>query len=320
MTSDRKVVLNVKDLRLDASIGPLVEDVSFTVGRGEMVGLVGESGCGKTVTALSIMGLLPGHAVRATRGSIVFEGSDLLGLNEAQMNALRGERIAMIFQEPMTSLNPVMRIGDQIAEVLALHRDLGARARETEVARLLDLVRMPSAPAFLAKYPHQLSGGQRQRVMIAMALACEPTLLIADEPTTALDVTVQAQILDLIREMQDRFGMACILVTHDLGVVAETCARAVVMYAGRVIETATTTELFSRPRHRYTEALLRTVPAANEPGAPLPAIRGFVPPPDRRPTGCRFRDRCHAAEARCAEAPPMSGDGTHRYACWNPAP
>ena len=313
------MVLRVRGLTLAAEIGPLVEDVSFEVRRGEMLGLVGESGCGKTITALSILGLLPKHAVRVTAGSIEFEGSDLVGADEERMNDLRGNRIAMIFQEPMTSLNPVMTIEDQIGEVLAIHRRMDARARTREVARLLDLVRMPSGDAFRAKYPFQLSGGQRQRVMIAMALACEPSLLIADEPTTALDVTVQAQILDLIKEMQTELGMACVLVTHDLGVVAETCARAVVMYAGRVIETGSTTDLFAHPLHRYTEALLNTVPAANEPGTALPAIKGFVPPPDRRPEGCRFRGRCHASLDACTEPPPLVGDRTHSATCWNPA-
>ncbi len=319
MMSEPDWVLRVSGLTLAADIGPLVEDVSFDVARGEMVGLVGESGCGKTITALSILGLLPRPAVRATSGRIAFEGEDLLGLGEERMNGLRGNRIAMIFQEPMTSLNPVMTIGDQIGEVLTIHRRMTGRERMSEIARLLDLVRMPSSDAFRAKYPFQLSGGQRQRVMIAMALACEPALLIADEPTTALDVTVQAQILDLIKEMQSELGTACLLVTHDLGVVAETCARAVVMYAGRVIETGSTQDVFAKPLHRYTEALLDTVPAANAPGTTLPAIKGFVPPPDQRLDGCRFRDRCHAAVEACVKDPPTVGNGTHTATCWNPA-
>eukprot|EP00873_Tetraselmis_striata_P025086 jgi/Tetstr1/445350/TSEL_033148.t1 len=241
-----------------------------------MLGLVGESGCGKTITALSVLGLLPSQAVRVTRGRILFNGRDIARLGDDEMNAVRGNDISMIFQEPMTSLNPVMTIGDQIGEGLSLHRGLDGAEQADEVDRLLALVGLAGGRDQRRKYPHQLSGGQRQRVMIAMALACEPSLLIADEPTTALDVTIQAQILDLIGEMRARFGMACILVTHDLGVVAETCDTVAVMYAGRIVEQGPVTDVFRTPRHRYTEALLRTIPAANAPGALLPAITGTV--------------------------------------------
>ncbi|MCL4146853.1 UNVERIFIED_CONTAM: hypothetical protein GTU68_040175 [Idotea baltica] len=226
----------------------------------------------------------------------------------------------MIFQEPMTSLNPIMTIGEQIGEVLAAHRGMGSRERTQEIRKLLELVGLPSRDEELARYPFQLSGGQRQRVMIAIALACEPALLIADEPTTALDVTIQAQILELITAMRKRFGMACILVTHDLGVVAETCDRAVVMYAGRIAETGPVGDLFTNPLHRYTEALIRTVPAANRPGGLLPAISGMVPPPGERPPGCAFADRCSHALPKCRDsAPPEVQRGDHSAYCWNPA-
>ncbi|MCA1299570.1 ABC transporter ATP-binding protein [Stappia indica] len=313
-------LLDIRDLGLKAVAGPLVEGFNLTVERGEMVGLVGESGCGKTVTALSILGLLPHPAVQVSAGRILFRGTDLTTLDEPAMNGLRGNRIAMIFQEPMTSLNPIMTIGDQIGEVLALHRRLDGAACARETARLLDMVGLPGTSAQQGRYPFQLSGGQRQRVMIAMALACEPDLLIADEPTTALDVTVQAQILELIKEMQERLGMGCILVTHDLGVVADICDRAVVMYAGRIIESGKINALFGAPMHRYTRALLDTIPGANPPGQDLPAIPGSVPPPGERPSGCAFTGRCSAALDRCGtDLPPAINRADHHVFCWNPA-
>ena len=313
-------VLRIEDLCLEAGSGVLVDGIDLSVGDGEMLGLVGESGCGKTITALSVLGLLPSQAVRVTRGRILFNGRDIARLGDDEMNAVRGNDISMIFQEPMTSLNPVMTIGDQIGEGLSLHRGLDGAEQADEVDRLLALVGLAGGRDQRRKYPHQLSGGQRQRVMIAMALACEPSLLIADEPTTALDVTIQAQILDLIGEMRTRFGMACILVTHDLGVVAETCDTVAVMYAGRIVEQGPVTDVFRTPRHRYTEALLRTIPAANAPGALLPAITGTVPPPGERPPGCAFAKRCSAALPDCAGAkPPRAGTGDHFAMCWNPA-
>ncbi len=313
-------VLRIEDLCLEAGAGVLVDGIDLAVGDGEMLGLVGESGCGKTITALSVLGLLPSQAVRVTRGRILFNGRDIARLGDDEMNAVRGNDISMIFQEPMTSLNPVMTIGDQIGEGLSLHRGLDGAEQADEVDRLLALVGLAGGRDQRRKYPHQLSGGQRQRVMIAMALACEPSLLIADEPTTALDVTIQAQILDLIGEMRTRFGMACILVTHDLGVVAETCDTVAVMYAGRIVEQGPVTDVFRTPRHRYTEALLRTIPAANAPGALLPAITGTVPPPGERPPGCAFAKRCSAALPDCAGAkPPRAGTGDHFAMCWNPA-
>ena len=313
-------VLTIEDLGLRAREGALVEGLGMTVSAGEMVGILGESGCGKTITALSIMGLLPGPAVARFSGRIVLNGVDLTGLDERAMERVRGNDVAMIFQEPMTSLNPIMTVGDQIGEVLDVHRGLRGRALRDEAMRLLCLVGLESGPEQLGRYPFQLSGGQRQRVMIAIALACEPSLLIADEPTTALDVTIQAQILDLLLAMRERYGMACLLVTHDLGVIAETCDRAIVMYAGRIVEEGPVGALFAAPKHRYTAALIDTVPAGNRPGAPLPVIPGTVPPPGRRPPGCAFVSRCPAPLAQCAGTPPPTvGEGAHVARCWNPA-
>ncbi|MEA5501811.1 ABC transporter ATP-binding protein [Halotia wernerae UHCC 0503] len=314
-------VLRVDGLTIALGSVKLVEDLSFDIMPGEAFGLVGESGCGKSVTALSILRLIASPPLAITGGRIEFGGRDLLKLSEAEIRGVRGGEIAMIFQEPMTSLNPVFTIGDQIGEALAIHRSMSARAAASRAAELLDLVGIPAARAQLERYPHQLSGGQRQRAMIAMALACEPKLLIADEPTTALDVTVQAQILALIERLRREFGLACLLITHDLGVVGETCARVAVMYAGRIVEHGPTAEVFGRPRHRYTKALLETIPAANPPGKRLPAIPGNVPAPGRRGSGCTFAERCAAPLARCSgERPQLVRAGEHGVACWNPAP
>jgi len=314
-----KALLDIADLRIDVGNRPVIEGVSLTIHAGEMLGLVGESGCGKSVTALSIMRLLAEPPMRITGGSIAFEGTDILSLDEDQLRRLRGDRIAMIFQEPMTSLNPVFTIGDQIAEVVLLHRDVPRAAAEARAVELLTRVGIPSPKTAMGRYPHQLSGGQRQRVMIAMALACDPRLLVADEPTTALDVTVQAQILDLIDDLRRETGMAVLLITHDLGVVSQYCDRVAVMYGGRVVEEATSAELFAHPRHRYTEALLRTIPASNPPGVELPAIPGTVPPPGRRPAGCTFHPRCHAMIETCGKTMPDLVGDAHRIRCWNPA-
>jgi oligopeptide/dipeptide ABC transporter ATP-binding protein len=314
-------VLRVDGLTIALGSVKLVEDLSFDIMPGEAFGLVGESGCGKSVTALSILRLIASPPLAIAGGRIEFGGRDLLKLSEAEIRGVRGGEIAMIFQEPMTSLNPVFTIGDQIGETLTIHRSMSARAAASRAAELLDLVGIPAARAQLERYPHQLSGGQRQRAMIAMALACEPKLLIADEPTTALDVTVQAQILALIERLRREFGLACLLITHDLGVVGETCARVAVMYAGRIVEHGPTAEVFGRPRHRYTKALLETIPAANPPGKRLPAIQGNVPAPGRRASGCTFAERCAAPLARCAgERPQLVRAGEHGVACWNPAP
>jgi len=308
--------------RLDVTMRgiPVLEDVSFQIAPGETLGLVGESGCGKSVTALSIMRLLPNPPGRIAGGRILFDGIDMTALDAAGLRAIRGDRIGMIFQEPMTSLNPVYTIGDQIGESLIVHRGMSGSAAKAETAKLLDLVGIPSARNQLDRYPHEMSGGQRQRVMIAIALACRPKLLIADEPTTALDVTVQAQILDLIGRLRVELGMAVLLITHDLGVVAEFCDRVAVMYAGRIVEEAPAAELFRRPRHRYTEALLHTMPAANPPGRKLPSISGTVPAPVDRGDGCIFAPRCGFTVERCTrELPPLEGE-PHRLRCWNPAP
>ena len=307
--------------RLDVTMRgvPVLEDVSFQIAPGETLGLVGESGCGKSVTALSIMRLLPNPPGKIAGGRILFDGIDMTALDAAGLRAIRGDRIGMIFQEPMTSLNPVYTIGDQIGESLIVHRGMSGSAAKAETAKLLDLVGIPSARNQLGRYPHEMSGGQRQRVMIAIALACRPKLLIADEPTTALDVTVQAQILDLIGRLRVELGMAVLLITHDLGVVAEFCDRVAVMYAGRIVEEAPAAELFRRPRHRYTEALLHTMPAANPPGRKLPSISGTVPAPLDRGDGCIFAPRCGFAVARCTSELPSLEGASHRLRCWNPA-
>jgi oligopeptide/dipeptide ABC transporter ATP-binding protein len=306
--------------RGESAAARVVDAVSFAIGPGEAVGLVGESGCGKSVTAMSVMRLLPMPPAVIEAGHIRFDGRDLLTLSEAEMRRLRGDRIGMIFQEPMTSLNPTFTVGYQIAEVLMLHRGLSERAARAEAARLLTQVGIGAAERRLGQYPHQLSGGLRQRVMIAMAIACHPKLLIADEPTTALDVTIQAQILDLLRRLRAEVGMALLLITHDLGVVAELCDRVLVMYAGRIVEEAPAVALFEGPRHPYTAGLLASRPRLGETAKRLPTIPGSVPPPARRGAACNFADRCPRALARCrAEAPalvPMAPG--HSAACFNP--
>jgi oligopeptide/dipeptide ABC transporter ATP-binding protein len=314
-----ETLLAVEGLTVTMSDVPVVEDVSFALAPGETLGLVGESGCGKSVTALSVMRLLPDPPGRIASGRIVFDGVDMLALDIAGLRRIRGDRIGMIFQEPMTSLNPVFTIGDQIGETLIVHRSLGRAAAREEAGGLLDLVGIPAARRQLDRYPHELSGGQRQRVMIAIALACKPRLLIADEPTTALDVTVQAQILDLIARLRRELGMAVLLITHDLGVVAEFCDRVAVMYAGRIVEEAPAAAIFAHPRHRYTEALLRTMPSANPPGRKLPSIAGTVPAPGRRGFGCSFAPRCAARLENCPRELPKLVGQAQRVACWNPA-
>jgi peptide/nickel transport system ATP-binding protein len=302
-----------------------VDDVSFSVGRGETLAIVGESGCGKSVTALSVMRLVPDPPGRIVGGSVMLEGTDLLGLDEAEMRAIRGNRISMIFQEPMTSLNPVMRIGDQITETVRLHRTMSRKEAWKQAVEMLRLVRIPEPERRAQEYPHQLSGGMRQRAMIAMALACRPALLIADEPTTALDVTIQAQILALVLELQRELGMGLILITHDLGVVAQTAQRVIVMYAGKKIEEADVETLFARPRHPYTRGLMASIPRVPVPGvkaeARLVEIPGMVPSLTRLPKGCAFAPRCGFAIARCREEyPPLQTfDTDHLAACWRAA-
>lgn len=316
-----ETVLDVQDLRVEVGGRAIVDQVALSLNAGEMLGLVGESGCGKSVTALAIMRLLAEPPMRIAQGTIRLDGRDLVPLGEPALQKLRGHDMAMIFQEPMTSLNPVFSVGDQIAEAVRLHSPVTRKAARSRAADLLARVGIPAPTAALDRYPHQMSGGQRQRVMIAMALAASPRLLVADEPTTALDVTVQAQILDLIDDLRRENGMAVLLITHDLGVVSQYCDRVAVMYGGRVVETAPAADLFARPRHRYTEALLRTIPAANPPGTDLPAIPGSVPPPGQRPVGCAFHPRCAAATGRCrSDLPPLAQVSPfHLAACWNPA-
>jgi oligopeptide/dipeptide ABC transporter ATP-binding protein len=280
-----------------------VEDVSLSLAPRESLGIVGESGSGKSVTALSIL-RLHARATTAITGAIRYGGRDLMALPERDMRRLRGADIAMIFQDPMSSLNPVLTIEEQIGETLRLHQGLtGAAARKRAIG-LLDLVRIPDAARRIGEYPHRLSGGMRQRVMIAIAIACQPKLLIADEPTTALDVTIQAQILDLLRGLQEELGMALILITHDLGIVAEYTSRIVVMYAGRVVEQATAPALFATPLHPYTEGLLRSIPRIDVDVRRLTAIPGTIPDPGRAIAGCRFHPRCGEAQNSCRVAPP----------------
>jgi peptide/nickel transport system ATP-binding protein len=296
-----------------------VDGVSFHVDAGETLGIVGESGCGKSVTALSILRLLPKRNARIVGGAIRFEGTDLLTLPDARMRAIRGDRIAMIFQEPMTSLNPVHTIGEQIAESLRIHAGATPGAAMARAEEMLRLVRIPDPARRLRDYPHMLSGGMRQRVMIAMALACSPRLLIADEPTTALDVTIQAQILKLIVELKARAGTAVMLITHDLGVVAETCQRVIVMYAGRIVEQADVFALFDRPLHPYTQGLMQSVPRRSAARRHrLPEIAGLVPNLREALPGCAFAPRCRFAVAVChAEEPPMRAvEPGHLAACW----
>ena len=314
-------LLEVDDLRthFDTITGRVrsVDGVSWRLGPGETLGIVGESGCGKSVTALSIMRLVPTPPARHG-GAVRYRGTDLLALSEREMRKIRGDRISMIFQEPMTSLNPVLTVGRQIAETVMVHQKVGrAEARERAVA-MLKLVQIAEPERRVAEYPHQLSGGMRQRVMIALALACTPEILIADEPTTALDVTIQAQILELLKDLQHRLGMGVVMITHDLGVVAESCDRVVVMYAGRKVEEASTTELFDRPLHPYTRALMASMPSMNASATRLAEIPGMVPPPGELGPGCAFAPRCALASTRCRqEAPALESHGAaHLVACF----
>jgi len=316
-------LLSVRDLRTwfytDQGVARAVDGVSFDVHPGETLGIVGESGCGKTVTSLSILQLLPQPPAKIEAGSSIrFAGDELVGVGEKRMRALRGNDIAMIFQEPMSSLNPVYTVGDQIGEALRLHRRMDRKAARTESVRLLAEVGIPEPDRRVDEYPHQLSGGMRQRVMIAMALSCEPKLLIADEPTTALDVTIQAQILELLAALRAKHSMAVLLITHDLGVVAEVCDRVVVMYAGQVVETGTVYEIFADPQHPYTRGLLASLPSVDDPGQRLVSIPGTVPNPTAWPAGCRFRDRCSRSGEGCDAAQhlvTLPGEG-RAARCW----
>ena len=314
-------LLEVRGLRThfhtDRGLFRAVDGIDFSVGRGRTVGLVGESGCGKSVTSLSVMGLVASPPGQVAADAILFEGRDVLGLSADERRRLRGGKMSMIFQEPMTSLNPVHTIGQQIVEAILAHTQLSPQAAKARAIEMLELVRIPSAKQRVDDYPHLLSGGMRQRVMIAMALSCEPALLIADEPTTALDVTIQAQILELMQEMKDRFGMAIMLITHAMGVVAETCQRVTVMYAGLVVEEAPVEALFGNPRHPYTQGLIRSIPRVDRSAAKkqrLEAIAGTVPNMLEPPPGCRFAARCKFAMDICNQGiPPLKEVGTGHF-------
>ncbi|MBX3205476.1 MAG: ABC transporter ATP-binding protein [Labilithrix sp.] len=329
----RVPLLRVRDLvtsfRTEQGVLRAVDEVSFEVPEGATLGIVGESGCGKSVTALSILRLIPHPQGAIERGAVELRGKDILRLSEREMQEVRGNEISMIFQEPMTSLNPVYTVGAQIIEAIRLHQKKSRREARERAIEMLRLVGIPAPETNIDAYPHQLSGGMRQRVMIAMALACEPSLLIADEPTTALDVTIQAQILELIAKLRDKLGMSVVLITHDLGVVAEVASHVVVMYAGRVVERAPVASLFERPRHPYTRGLLRSLPsfeaapAATTDGprrrARLPVIEGIVPDLMALPPGCRFADRCPMVVDACRSSEPslepVGGDPKHLARC-----
>lgn len=296
-----------------------VSDVSYSIARGETVGLVGESGCGKSVSSMAVMGLLPGKATCRVQGDIRFDGMDLLNADKETLRKLRGNRISMVFQEPMTCFNPVVQIGKQIAEAIRLHKKLSRSEIDERVVELLSMVGIPDPSGVAKRYPFELSGGMRQRAMIAMAMCCDPELLIADEPTTALDVTIQAQILDLIRDMQKQTHTATIMITHDMGVIADICERVIVMYAGQIVEEAEKFELFDHPAHPYTKALLQSIPSVSDKGKKLFSIPGSVPTPGSIVQGCVFAPRCHKATARCLQECPelvMASSG-HSCRCWD---
>jgi peptide/nickel transport system ATP-binding protein len=327
-TAPAHAVLEVDNLQThfftEDGVVRAVDGVSYSVRSGETLGVVGESGCGKSVTALSVLRLVPTPPARIVGGSIRFEGRNLLDLTESEMESIRGNEISMIFQEPMTSLNPLLTVGRQIGEAIALHQGLSQRAAMSKAIEMLQRVSIPEAERRVHAYPHQLSGGMRQRVMIAMALSCNPKVLIADEPTTALDVTIQAQILELMRELQETFGTAIVLITHDMGVVAENADRVVVMYAGKKVEEAAADDLFDRPYHPYTKGLLGSIPnieaAAAGAGRPrLNEIKGMVPSLAALPRGCTFAPRCSFATDQCRAAyPPLAEQRRgHWVACWH---
>lgn len=321
--TEQKPVLEVRNLHtyFDTVVGTVksVNNLSYHVYPGETLGVVGESGCGKSVTAMSIMRLIPTPPGRFAGGQILYKGQNLLELSEKEMRAMRGNRISMIFQEPMTSLNPVLTIGRQIAETLRVHQGLNKKDAYARAVEMLRLVQIAEPERRVHEYPYQLSGGMRQRVMIALALACNPEVLIADEPTTALDVTIQAQILALLKDLQEKLNMAIVMITHDLGVVAESCDRVVVMYAGRKVEEAPVKELFANPKHPYTIALMASMPALNDESERLEEIPGMVPPLHQLGGGCSFAPRCRFASAKCHEQAPsleLGADG-HHVACFH---
>ena len=307
------------EFRIEGRWHAAIRDVSFAVGRHETLALVGESGCGKSITALSIMRLVPKANGRIAAGRVLLDGCDLAELDENELEKTRGGAIAMIFQEPMTSLNPVLPIGFQVAETLRYHTKLSSAEARAKALALLEHVKIPSAARRFDDYPHQFSGGMRQRVMIAIALACKPQIVLADEPTTAIDVTIQAQVLALLSELKAETGMAMIFITHNLGVVASIADRVAVMYAGDIVETAPVSTLFERPTHPYTEALLSSIPRVDRDARELKPIAGQVPPITAMPSGCRYGDRCPLRIERCASTPPLvplAGDPRHEVRCW----
>ena len=320
IVNEKDTVLEVRDLELwfngDYGAVKILNKVSFDINKGETLGIVGESGCGKSMTSLCIMQLL-NTPPAVINGSIKLRGRELLALSDKQMQQIRGNKISMIFQEPMTSLNPVFTIGNQLAETFMLHQGMSRKQAEKQAVKLLEMVKIPLPEQRVREFPHQLSGGMRQRVMIAMALACQPELLIADEPTTALDVTIQAQILDLMRELQKDMGTAIAFITHDLGVVYEMCDRVLVLYCGEMMEEAKAEDLFSNPKHPYTDGLMSTLPKFDQPGK-LPTIPGTVPPSGKYPKGCVFAPRCPYATEQCiANKPPVVDlGGDHKVRCF----
>ncbi len=315
-------LVKVEDLRTyfytEDGMVPAVDGATFHIDRGETLGVVGESGCGKSVSALSVLRLIPDPPGKILEGSsIMFEGEELLTKRESAMRKIRGNDISMIFQEPMTSLNPVYTVGDQIMEAIILHQGLSQREAKNRAIEMLRLVGISDPDQRVDEYPHQMSGGMRQRVMIAMALSCNPKMLIADEPTTALDVTIQAQILELMKELKEELGMAIMLITHDLGVIAEMAERVVVMYAGKIVEEATVFDLFGEPQHPYTEGLLNSIPRLDRAGGRLHVIEGVVPNPLNMPVGCYFNPRCPYAMDICrSEHPELIELNGRRVACW----
>ncbi len=326
MEKTKDILLNVSNLQTyfytEEGVSKAVDGVDYYVGKGETLGVVGESGCGKSVTALSIMRLIPQPPGKIAGGDITFDGKSLLGLSQQEMRKIRGNKISMIFQEPMTSLNPVFTIGNQIREAVQLHQRLSRKASLDRAIEMLRLVGISSPEQRVKEYPHQLSGGMRQRAMIAMALSCNPSLLIADEPTTALDVTIQAQILDLMTSLKEEFNTSIILITHDLGVVAESVARVVVMYAGKIVEEADVYNIFGHPLHPYTEGLLRSIPRIDLAAAKkqrLQEIEGIVPMPSQLPQGCAFHPRCPKVMDVCRQQIPElkpHKDDEHKVRCW----
>lgn len=314
-------VLSVTDLEISFATengkNTVVEGVCFAINAGEVLGLVGESGCGKSVTAMSLVSLLPSPPSHREKGSIKLSGKEIAGLSESELQKIRGAEVGFIFQEPMSSLNPVLTIGYQLSEAVLLHEKLSKKEAVAKAIEMLNLVGVSDPELRINQYPHELSGGMRQRVMIAMALMCSPKLLIADEPTTALDVTIQAQILDLLNSLRSKLGMSILMITHDLGVVAETCSQVVVMYAGRIVERGPVTEVFAHPKHPYTKALINSSPRGAARQSHLPTIPGIVAAPADRKIGCSFAPRCPLVSQQCRVEKPMLTDQIHAVECWN---